>query len=98
MFDVEKKSNNKQIDDTIEVASKGTIDSEKYQGDAREILNEKRKVVDVDQSKATSLDRQLVASTFEQNRVNSMDVDTSNIGVQTTTENKGILEVSNDKS
>ncbi|XP_049343274.1 uncharacterized protein LOC125807577 [Solanum verrucosum] len=67
----------------------GSIDSEKYQGDAREILNEKRKTVDVDQSKATSLDRQLVASTSEQNHVNSMDVDTSNIGVQTTTENKG---------
>nr|AAT39932.2 NB-ARC domain containing protein [Solanum demissum]AAT39950.2 NB-ARC domain containing protein [Solanum demissum] len=66
----------------------GTTNSEKYQGDAREILNEKRKTVDVDQSKATSLDRQLVASTFEQNRVNSMNVDTSNIGVQTTTENK----------
>ncbi|WMV39824.1 hypothetical protein MTR67_033209 [Solanum verrucosum] len=66
----------------------GTTDSEKYQGDAREILNEKRKTVDVDQSKATSLDRQLVASTSEQNHVNSMDVDTSNIGVQTTTENK----------
>nr|AAT40519.2 hypothetical protein SDM1_22t00007 [Solanum demissum] len=69
-------------------ALKGTNDSEKYQGDAREILNEKRKIVDVDQSKATSLDRQLVASSFEQNRVNSMDVDTSNISVQTTTENK----------
>ncbi|KAG5625174.1 hypothetical protein H5410_010392 [Solanum commersonii] len=81
--------NNKQIDDTIEGVLKGTTDSEKYQGDAREILNEKRKTVDVDQSKATFLDRQLVASTFEQNRVNSMDVDTSNIGVQTTTENKG---------
>ncbi|KAG5600333.1 hypothetical protein H5410_031703 [Solanum commersonii] len=81
--------NNKQIDDTIEVALKGATDSEKYQGDAREILNEKRKTVDVDQSKATSLDQQLVASTFEQNRVDSMDVDTSNIGVQTITENKG---------
>ncbi|KAG5609441.1 hypothetical protein H5410_020722 [Solanum commersonii] len=44
---------------------------------------------DVDQSKATPLDRQLVASTFEQNRVNSIDVDTSNIGIQTTIENKG---------
>ncbi|KAG5587532.1 hypothetical protein H5410_047966 [Solanum commersonii] len=67
----------------------GTTDSEKYQGDAREILNEKRKIVDVDQSKATSLDRQLIASTSEQNRVDSMDVDTSNIDVQTTRENKG---------
>ncbi|KAG5579378.1 hypothetical protein H5410_050005 [Solanum commersonii] len=81
--------NNKQIDDTIEGALKGTTDSEKYQGDTREILNEKRKTVDVDQSKDTPLDQQLVSSTFEQNRVNSMDVDTSNIGVQTTTENKG---------
>ncbi|KAG5623003.1 hypothetical protein H5410_008221 [Solanum commersonii] len=45
--------------------------------------------VDVDQSKGTSLDRQLVASTFEQNHVDSIDVDTSNIGVQTTTKNKG---------
>ncbi|KAG5576207.1 hypothetical protein H5410_056341 [Solanum commersonii] len=52
----------------------GTIDSEKYQGDAREILNEKRKVVDVDQSKATSLDRQLVAVTSEHNRAHSIDV------------------------
>ncbi|XP_049386891.1 uncharacterized protein LOC125851145 [Solanum stenotomum] len=84
-----RNQNNKQIDDTIEGALKGTTDSEKYQGDAREILNEKRKIVDVDQSKATSSDRQLVASTFEQNHVNSMDDDTSNIGVQTTTENKG---------
>ena len=89
MFDVEKKSNNKQIDDTIEVALKGTIDSEKYQGVAREILNEKRKVVDVDQSKATSLDRKLVDVTFEKNCAHSMDVVISNIGVQTTTENKG---------
>ncbi|KAG5619097.1 hypothetical protein H5410_018921 [Solanum commersonii] len=56
-------------------------DNEKYQGDAREILNEKRKFVDVDQSKATSSDQQLVASTLEQNHVYSMDVDTSNIGV-----------------
>ncbi|XP_049399983.1 uncharacterized protein LOC125864091 [Solanum stenotomum] len=84
-----RNQNNKQIDYTIEGALKGTTDSENYQGDAREILNEKRKIVDVDQSKATSLDRQLVASTFEQNRVNSIDVDTSNIGVQTTTKNKG---------
>ncbi|KAG5623567.1 hypothetical protein H5410_008785 [Solanum commersonii] len=61
--------NNKQIDDTIEGALKGITDSEKYQGDAREILNEKIKFVDVDQM--------------------SMDVDTSNIGVQTTAENKG---------
>ncbi|KAG5576224.1 hypothetical protein H5410_056358, partial [Solanum commersonii] len=44
-----RNQNNKQIDDTFEVASKGTIDSEKYQGDVREILNEKRKVADVDQ-------------------------------------------------
>ncbi|KAH0765449.1 hypothetical protein KY285_001320 [Solanum tuberosum] len=84
-----RNQNNKQIDDTIEVALKGTTDSEKYQGDAREILNEKEKIVDVDQSKATSLDRQLVASTSEQNRVDSMDVDTIIIGVQTTTKNKG---------
>ncbi|KAG5622529.1 hypothetical protein H5410_007747 [Solanum commersonii] len=84
-----RNQNNKQIDNTIEVASKGTIDSEKYQGDAREILNEKRKVVDVNQSKATSLDRQLVAVTSEQNHAHSMNVITSNIGVQTTTENKG---------
>ncbi|KAG5600910.1 hypothetical protein H5410_032280 [Solanum commersonii] len=62
-----EKQNNKQIDDTIEIASKGTIDSEKYQGDAREILNEK----------------------IKQNRAHSMDVVTSNISVQTTTENKG---------
>ncbi|KAG5608907.1 hypothetical protein H5410_020188 [Solanum commersonii] len=74
-----RNQNNKQIDDTIEVALKGTIDSEKYQGDAREILNEKRMTVDVDQSKATSLDRQLT----------QWLLDTSNIGVQTTTENKG---------
>ncbi|KAH0642842.1 hypothetical protein KY289_033816 [Solanum tuberosum] len=66
----------------------GTIDSEKYQGDAREILNEKRKVVDINQSKATLLDRQLVDVPSEQNRAHSMDVVTSNIGVQTTTENK----------
>ncbi|KAG5582894.1 hypothetical protein H5410_053521 [Solanum commersonii] len=46
-------------------------------------------IEDVDQSKATSSDQQLVASTLEQNHVNSMDVDTSNICVQTTTENKG---------
>ncbi|KAG5612388.1 hypothetical protein H5410_023669 [Solanum commersonii] len=84
-----RNQNNKQIDDTIEGALKGITDSEKYQGDAREMLNEKRKIVDVDQSKATSSDQQLVASTLEQNHVNSMDVDTSNIGVQTTTENKG---------
>ncbi|KAG5581982.1 hypothetical protein H5410_052609 [Solanum commersonii] len=84
-----RNQNNKQIDDTIEGALKGITDSEKYQGDAREILNEKRKFVDVDQSKATSSDQQLVASTLEQNHVNSMDVDTSNIGVQTTIENKG---------
>ncbi|KAG5607774.1 hypothetical protein H5410_029266 [Solanum commersonii] len=84
-----RNQNNKQIDDTIEGALKSIADSEKYQGDAREILNEKRKFVDVDQSKATSSDQQLVASTLEQNHVNSMDVDTSNIGVQTTTENKG---------
>ncbi|WMV10680.1 hypothetical protein MTR67_004065 [Solanum verrucosum] len=86
---LKRNQNNKQIDDTIEVATKGTIDSEKYQGDAREILNEKRKVVDVDQSKATSLDRQLVVVTSEQNRAHSMDVVTSNIGVQKTTKNKG---------
>ncbi|KAK4736806.1 hypothetical protein R3W88_000503 [Solanum pinnatisectum] len=84
-----QNQNNKQIDDTIEGALKGTTDSEKYQGDAREILNEKRKTVDVDQSKATSSDRQLVASTSEQNRVDSIDVGTSNIGIQTTIENKG---------
>ncbi|KAG5570601.1 hypothetical protein H5410_060367 [Solanum commersonii] len=84
-----RNQNTKQIDDTIEGALKGTTDSEKYQVDVREILNKKRKTVDVDQSKATSLDLQLVVSTFEQNCVDSMDVDTSNIGVQTTTENKG---------
>uniref|UniRef100_M1DJH3 NB-ARC domain containing protein n=1 Tax=Solanum tuberosum TaxID=4113 RepID=M1DJH3_SOLTU len=71
-----RNQNDKQIDNTIEVALKGTTDSEKYQGDAREILNEKRKSVDVDQSKATSLDRQLVAATSEQNRADLMDVDT----------------------
>ncbi|KAG5570266.1 hypothetical protein H5410_060032 [Solanum commersonii] len=70
-------------------ALKGTTDSEKYHDDVREILNEKRKTVDVDQSKATSLDQQLVASTSKQNRVDLIDVDTSNIGVQTTTKNKG---------
>ncbi|KAG5609867.1 hypothetical protein H5410_021148 [Solanum commersonii] len=86
---LKRNQNNKQIDDTIEVASKVTIDSEKYQGYAREILNEKRKVVDVDQSKTTSLDRQLVVVTSEQNRAHSMNVVTSNIGVQTTSENKG---------
>ena len=31
-----------KIDDTIEFSSKGTINSEKYQCDAREILNEKK--------------------------------------------------------
>ncbi|KAG5589763.1 hypothetical protein H5410_040277 [Solanum commersonii] len=30
-----RNQNKKQLDDTIEAASKGTIDSEKYQGDAR---------------------------------------------------------------
>ncbi|KAK4737005.1 hypothetical protein R3W88_000702 [Solanum pinnatisectum] len=84
-----RNQNNKQIDDTIKVALKGTIDSEKYQSDAREILNEKRKVVDVGQSKATSLDRQLVVVTSEQNCAYLMDVVTSNISVQTTTKNKG---------
>ncbi|KAG5598768.1 hypothetical protein H5410_030138 [Solanum commersonii] len=74
-----RNQNNKQIDDTIEVALKGTTYSEKYQGDT----------VDVDKSKATSLDRQLVAFTFEQNHVDSMDVDTSNIGVQIDIKNKG---------
>ena len=34
----------------------------------------KRKIVDADQSKAISLDRQLVASTFEQNCVDPMMV------------------------
>ncbi|KAG5616032.1 hypothetical protein H5410_015856 [Solanum commersonii] len=71
-----------------QVALKGTTDSEKYQGDAKEILNEKRKIVDVNQSKTTSLDRQLVAATSEQNRADSMDADISNIDVQTTIENK----------
>ncbi|KAG5610584.1 hypothetical protein H5410_021865 [Solanum commersonii] len=71
-----RNQNGKQIDDTIEVASKGTIDSVKYQGDAREILNKKRKVVDVDQSKASSLDRQLVAVTSGKNRSHAMDVGT----------------------
>ncbi|KAG5572606.1 hypothetical protein H5410_062372 [Solanum commersonii] len=68
-----RNQNNKQIDDIIEVALKGTTDSEKYQGDAREILNKKRKIVDVDQRKATSLDQQLVAATSEKNRADSMD-------------------------
>ncbi|KAG5615909.1 hypothetical protein H5410_015733 [Solanum commersonii] len=63
-----RNQNNQQIDDTIEVALKGTTNSE---------------------NKATSLDCQLVASTSKQNCADSMDVDTSNIGVQTTTENKG---------
>jgi len=58
-----RNQNNKQIDDTIEVVLKCTIDSGKYQGDVREILNKKIKIVDVDQSKATSLDRQLVVAT-----------------------------------
>ena len=49
------------------------------------MLNEKRMTVDVDHSKATSLDWQFVTSTFKQNRVDSMDIDTSNIDVQTTT-------------
>ncbi|KAG5630583.1 hypothetical protein H5410_002300 [Solanum commersonii] len=61
---------------------RGTINSEKYQGDVREISNEKRKIVDVDQSKSTSLDRQLVAATSEQNRVDSMHVDTTTNKVQ----------------
>ncbi|KAG5616081.1 hypothetical protein H5410_015905 [Solanum commersonii] len=72
-----RNQNNKQIDDNIEVILKGTIDSEKYQGDAREILNKKRKIVDVDQSEATSLNQQLIAATSEQNRANLMDVDTN---------------------
>ncbi|KAG5596303.1 hypothetical protein H5410_037535 [Solanum commersonii] len=75
-----RNQNNKQIDDTIEVALRGTIDSEKYQGDVREILNGKRKIVDVDQSKATSLDQQLVAATSEKNHADSMDVDTIGSG------------------
>ena len=66
---LKRNQNNKQIDDTIEVALKSIIDSEKYQGDAREMWNEKRMIVDVDQSKAISLDRQLIASTFQQNSV-----------------------------
>ncbi|KAG5610629.1 hypothetical protein H5410_021910 [Solanum commersonii] len=87
---IEKRDqNNKQIDDTIEVSLKGTTDTEKYQVDAREILNEKRKIVDVDESTTTSLDQKLAASTSKKNCVDSMDVDTSNIGAQTTTENKG---------
>ncbi|KAG5589759.1 hypothetical protein H5410_040273 [Solanum commersonii] len=69
-----RNQNNKQIDDIVEVVSKGTIDSEKYQGNARGILNEKRK---------------LVAVTSEQNRAHLVDVVTSNIVVQTTTEYKG---------
>ena len=81
--------NNKQIDDTVKDDLKGTTNREKYQGDVREILNEKRKTVDVDKSKATSLDRQLVVSTFKQNHIDSTDVDTSNIGIQIATENKG---------
>ena len=62
----------------------------------REMVNEKWRIVDFDQSKTISLDRQLDADTSEQNYADSMDVDTSNISVQTTTRNKDILEVSND--
>lgn len=46
-------------------------------------------VVDVDQSKATSVDRQLVVITLDHNHSHSMNVVTSNIGVQKTTKNKG---------
>ena len=46
-----------KIDDTINVASKGTINSEKHQGDAREILNENMKV-----------DQQFIVANSEQNR------------------------------
>ena len=52
--------NNKQIDDTINFSSKGTINSEKYQGESREILNDKRMV-----------DQQLVVANFEQNRTHT---------------------------
>ncbi|WMV19704.1 hypothetical protein MTR67_013089 [Solanum verrucosum] len=85
-----RNQNNKQIDDTIEVVLKGTIDSEKYQGDVREILNKKRNIVDVDQSEATSLNRQLIAATFEQNRAKLMDViQVILVYVQKNIENKG---------
>ncbi|KAG5621644.1 hypothetical protein H5410_006862 [Solanum commersonii] len=84
---------------------KCTNDNEKYQGDAREILIEKRRVVDDDQSKATALDRQLVVATSEQNCADSMNVDTCNIGLQTTTGNKDaensgqhILQVENENA
>ncbi|KAG5621448.1 hypothetical protein H5410_006666 [Solanum commersonii] len=54
---LKRNQNNKQIDNTIEVALKDTSDDiEKYQGDAIEILNEKRRVVGIDQSRATALD------------------------------------------
>ncbi|KAG5598535.1 hypothetical protein H5410_029905 [Solanum commersonii] len=76
-----RNQNNKQIDDTIEGALKGITDSEKYQGDAREILNEKRKFVDVDQSKATSSDQQLVASTLEQNHAATNEVQLKEVGL-----------------
>lgn len=58
-----KNKNNKQIDNIIEVALKGTTDSDKYQGDVREMVNEKWRIVDIDQSKTTSLHRQLDAAT-----------------------------------
>ncbi|KAH0757597.1 hypothetical protein KY290_021090 [Solanum tuberosum] len=58
---LKRNQNSKQIDDTIEVASKGTIDSEKST---------------------------IGVVISEQNRAHSMDVVTSNIGVQTTNENK----------
>ena len=51
----------------------------------REMVNEKWRIVDVDHSKTTSLDRQLDAATSEQNCADSMDVNTSNISVQRTT-------------
>ena len=49
-----------KTDDTINVSSKGTINSEKYQGDAREIINEIRKV-----------DQQFVVANYEQDRIHT---------------------------
>ena len=44
--------NNKQIDDVSKAALKGTSDFEKYQGDAREILDEMR-----DENKSLVVDK-----------------------------------------
>ena len=57
---LKRNQNKKQIDDAIGVPLKGTINSEKYQGDARDILNKKRMV-----------DEQLVVSNSEQNRTHT---------------------------